>query len=151
MVKGRDVSNMNRIITSENSTIILHFYASGRILICTISDPDDDNGEIIDVIKRVGMRFWSRYQHQIEAFRLGGEKPIFNGYDYELDTLFLGGKIAYHLPQLITNPVSLDQVHKIGVINDLRVLKLRISAMGKFKNTKIRKKISSSQCFQIRK
>ena len=95
------------------------------------------------------MRFWSRYQHQIEAFRLGGEKPIFNGYDYELDTLFLGGKIAYHLPQLITNPVSLDQVHKIGVINDLEY-KVAYLCNGKNSEHKIAKDLQLSM-FQIRK
>ena len=149
MVKGRDVSNMNRIISSENSTIILHYYAVGRILICSISDPDDENGEIIEVMKRVGLRFWNRYQVAIEAFRLGSEKPSCRGFEYELEILFYGGKIAFHLPQLIINPVALDRVRKMGAIDDLEY-KVASLCNGKNSEHKIIKDLKLSQ-FQMRK
>jgi hypothetical protein len=149
MVKGRDLSNMNRIISSENSTIILHYYSAGRILICSISDPDDENAEIIEVMKRVGLRFWNRFHGEIEAFRLGGEKPVCKGFDYELDILFFGGKIAYHLPQLIISPVALDRVRKVAGIDDLEY-KVALLCNGKNSEHKIIKDLNLSQ-FQMRK
>jgi hypothetical protein len=58
MKKGRDVSNMTRVVSSENSSISLHYQPKARVLVCAISDPDDDVERITQNLKLLGKRFW---------------------------------------------------------------------------------------------
>ncbi len=119
MRKGRDVRNMNRILSSEQSSLFLHFQPEGHILVCAVSDPEDETEEIVAALKKIGNRFWQKFRHSIEAFRKGGEKKDFNAFIVDIDNTTLNGKVALHFPQLHVNKKSLLRLIEMGAISQI--------------------------------
>ncbi len=118
MRKGRDVSNMNRVLSSENSTILLHYEPNARVLVCAISDPDDDGDVIIKVLQQVGSRFWKKYRKDLDAFRTRPDNRIFAPFAIDIQNLTRGGKVGEINVELQIAKNALDRVRAMGVITE---------------------------------
>ncbi|HMF33861.1 MAG TPA: hypothetical protein VKK79_20720 [Candidatus Lokiarchaeia archaeon] len=125
MRKGRDVSNMNRILTSENSTILLHYQPNARVLICAIADPDDDSEVIIKVLRQIGKRFWKKHRKDLEVFRALSENRVFSSFVIDIENLTRGGKVGEVNVNLQIAKTALERVLAMGVIteNEFQVAK----------------------------
>lgn len=118
MKKGRDVSNMTRVVSSEGSTIVLYYQPQARILICSISDPDDNREKIMEVLQILGKRFWLKHRSDLDVFRRENIRDIFNSFSVEIDTYTLEGKVAEKFPKLLVGKNTLNRIKTMGVISD---------------------------------
>lgn len=147
MAKGRRVNEMNRIIESEDSTIIIYYHPLSRILFCSISDADDDIEKIKDVIHKIAKRFWKKHQSDLKVFRATTEKVRFQTLTADIENLTRGGKIAEVFPKLLVVKSVLEKVLTTGMINDFdfqiallctgKNSPLKISRMLRFKRNEI--------------
>lgn len=117
MKKGRDVSNMNRVVSSENSSISLHYQPKARVLVCAISDPDDDVERITQNLRLLGKRFWLKHKTDLEIFRKENIREIFNPFGVDIETISVGGKIGEKFPKLIIAEPALERIKMMGIIN----------------------------------
>lgn len=117
MKKGRDVSNMTRVVSSENSSITLHYQPLARVLVCAISDPDDDVERITQNLKLIGKRFWLKHKTDLEIFRKENVREIFNTFGVDIETISVGGKIGEKFPKLIIAEPALERIKMMGIIN----------------------------------
>jgi hypothetical protein len=117
MKKGRDISNMSRVVSSENSTITLHYQPKARVLVCAISDPDDDVEKITQNLILVGKRFWLKHKTDLEIFRKENLRDIFNSFAVDIETISLGGKIGEKFPKLLIAEPALERIKMMGIIN----------------------------------
>ena len=143
MKKGRDVSNMIRSVESEGSLIIIYYHPQSRVMICSISDPDDDRVKIIELIKILGKRFWLKHQADIDIFRKENIRDIFNSFSVDIDTYSLEGKVAESFPKLMVALKSMNRIKMMGVVSELeyKVAKL---CDGKTSSLKISKDLQIS-------
>nr|MDO8113324.1 hypothetical protein [Candidatus Sigynarchaeota archaeon] len=118
MRKGRDVSNMNRTLLAENSTVTLHYEPEARVLISTISDPDDDTDVIIAACKRIGERFWKKHKENLEEFRIHMDKSAFKAFIPDIEMVLHDGKIAEIFPVLQIPIKTLQRINAMGVISN---------------------------------
>lgn len=118
MRKGRDISNMNRVLLAENSTITMHYEPEARVLVSTISDPDDDTDVIIAACKRLGERFRLKHQVNIEEFRIHAEKSAFKAFIPDIEMVLHDGKIAEIFPKLQVPIKTLQRINAMGVISN---------------------------------
>ena len=114
MKKGRDVSNMTRVVSSENSSITLHFQPNARVLVCSISDPDDDVEKITHNLKLVGKRFWLKHKTDLDIFRKENLRDIFNPFGVDIETITLGGKIGEKFPKLLIAEPALERIKMVA-------------------------------------
>lgn len=117
MRKGRDLSNMNRILASEGATVILHYQPEGRILFASISDADDNTDKILDCLKILSRRFWKKHHSDVEQFRINSQKDIFKSFLIELQIMTLNGTIGEEFPKLSVSDSSLNRIHNMGMIS----------------------------------
>ncbi len=118
MAKGRRVNEMNRVIESEDSTILIYYHPLSRILFCSISDADDDTEKIKEVIHKIAKRFWKKHQSDLKVFRATTEKTRFQTLNADIENLTRGGKIAEVFPKLLVAKRVLEKVLTMGTIND---------------------------------
>ncbi len=118
MAKGRRVNEMNRVIESEDSTIVIYYHPLSRILFCSISDADDDTEKIKEVIHKIAIRFWKKHQSDLKVFRATTEKGRFQTLNADIENLTRGGKIAEIFPKLLVAKSVLDKVLTMGMIDD---------------------------------
>jgi hypothetical protein len=118
MKKGRDISNMNRVLIAENSTITMHYEPEARVLVSTISDPDDDTDVIIAACKRLGERFWKKHQVNIEEFRIHADKSVFKAFIPDIEMVLHDGKIAEIFPKLQVPVQTLQRINAMGIITN---------------------------------
>ena len=118
MAKGRRVNEMNRVIESEDSTIVIYYHPLSRILFCSISDADDDTEKIKDVIHKIAIRFWKKHQSDLKVFRATTEKGRFQTLNADIENLTRGGKIAEIFPKLLVAKSVLEKVLTMGMIDD---------------------------------
>jgi len=118
MAKGRRVNEMNRVIESEDSTILIYYHPLSRILFCSISDADDDTEKIKEVIHKIAKRFWKKHQSDLKVFRTTTEKSRFKTLNVDIENLTRGGKIAEVFPKLLIVKNVLEKVLTMGMIND---------------------------------
>lgn len=118
MRKGRDVSNMNRTLLAENSTVSMHYQPEGRVLISSISDPDDDTDVIVAGLRRIGEKFWKKHRENIEEFRVSMDKTSFKGFIPDIELVLRDGKVAEIFPRLAIPIKTLQRLRLMGVIND---------------------------------
>lgn len=118
MRKGRDVSNMNRILASENSSILLHYQPNARVLICAIADPDDDSEVILKVLRQIGRRFWKKHRKDLDLFRTRSDNKVFSSFVIDIENLARGGKVGEVHVELQIAKNALDRVKAMGVISD---------------------------------
>ncbi|MHA1998832.1 MAG: hypothetical protein ACTSU9_11975 [Promethearchaeota archaeon] len=118
MRKGRDVSNMNRTLLAENSTVTLVFQPMARVLISCISDPDDDTEIIIAACRRIGVRFWKKHRENLDNFRTTLDKNPFNSFIPDVELTLRDGHVAELFPILQINHKTLHRITLMGVIDD---------------------------------
>ncbi|MHA1821828.1 MAG: hypothetical protein ACTSU2_11135 [Promethearchaeota archaeon] len=144
MKKGRDVSNMTRLLEGENSLIIIYYQPIARVLVCAISDPDDNHDEIIGILKTLGKRFWAKHRRDLDLFRKEGNRERFSSFGIEIDTYSLEGKVAEKFPKLLIALQALERVKMMGVIDDLEYKVAKI-CNGKNSVLKISKELGKSE------
>jgi Fe2+ transport system protein FeoA len=118
MRKGRDVSNMNRVLTSENSSILLHYQPNARVLVCAIADPEDDSEVIVKVLQQIGKRFWKKHRKDLELFKTLSENRVFSTFIIDIENLARGGKVGEIHIDLQIAKAALERVLAMGVINE---------------------------------
>jgi len=136
MAKGRRVNEMNRVVTSEDSTIFIYYHPLSRILFCSISDADDDTEKIKEVIHKIANRFWKKHQSDLKVFRTTTEKSRFQTLNADIENLTIGGKIAEVFPKLLVAKNVLEKVLTMGMINNFE-FQIALLCIGKNSPLKI--------------
>ena len=150
MKKGRDVENMSRIVSSENSLIILHFHPLSRVLMCSISDPDDEQEKLVEVLRVLAKRFWSKHKSDIEIFRKENTRDVFTAFVPDIETYTLEGKVAEKFPLLLIAESALDRIIKMGVVDDFE-FKIAKLCDGKTSTLKISKELDGTSVEAIKR
>lgn len=136
MAKGRRVNEMNRVVESEDSTILIYYHPLSRILFCSISDADDDTEKIKEVIHKIAMRFWKKHRSDLKVFRTTTEKARFQTLNADIENITLGGKIAEVFPKLLVAKNVLEKVSLMGMIDNID-LEIALLCTGKNSPLKI--------------
>ncbi len=144
MVKGRRVNEMNRVIESEDSTVLIYYHPLSRVLFCSISDADDDTEKIKDVIHKIAKRFWKKHQSDLKVFRATTEKGRFQTLNADVENLTRGGKIAEGFPELLVAKSVLEKVLTMGLITDYD-FQIALLCTGKNSALKISRMLSSKR------
>jgi hypothetical protein len=118
MAKGRRVNEMDRVLQSEDSTIFIYYHPLSRILFCSISDADDNNDKIEEVIHKIAIRFWKKHQSDLKNFRTTTDKSRFQTLIADIENLTIGGRIAEEFPKLLVIKNVLEKVLSMGMITD---------------------------------
>ena len=118
MVKGKKKDELMRTIESENSTIVIFYHPTSRVLFCSISDADDNTDRIIDVIRKIASRFWKKHKSDIELFRDTTEKSRFQTIIADIENLTHGGTIAEVFPKLLISVSVLKKIVSMGMISN---------------------------------
>ncbi|MFX1503004.1 MAG: hypothetical protein ACFFDH_18735 [Promethearchaeota archaeon] len=118
MSKGRRVNEMDRILQSEDSTILIYYHPLSRILFCAISDADDDIDKIEEVIHKIANRFWKKHQSDLKNFRATTDKSRFQTLGADIENLTIGGRVAEVFPKLLVVKSVLEKVLSMGMITD---------------------------------
>ena len=118
MAKGRRVNEMNRVVESEDSTILIYFHPLSRVLFCSISDADDDTEIIEEIIHKIANRFWKKHQSDLKVFRATTEKSRFQTLSADIENLTIGGRIAEVYPKLLVVKKVLEKVLLMGMIDE---------------------------------
>jgi len=116
MSKGRRVNEMDRVLQSEDSTILIYYHPLSRILFCSISDADDDSDKIEEVIHKIANRFWKKHQSDLKNFRATTDKSRFQTLIADMENLTIGGKIAEVFPNLLVVKSVLEKILSMGMI-----------------------------------
>ena len=119
MAKGRRVNEMNRIVESEDSTILIYFHPLSRVLFCSISDADDDSEKIEEIVHKIANRFWKKHQSDLKVFRATTEKSRFQTLGADIENLTIGGRIAEVYPKLLVVKKVLEKVLLMGMIDEI--------------------------------
>ncbi len=136
MSKGRRVNEMNRVLQSEDSTILIYYHPLSRILFCSISDADDNTEKIEEVTHKIANRFWKKHQSDLKNFRVTTDKSRFHTLIADIENLTIGGRIAEVFPKLIIVKKVLEKVLTMGMIDDLD-FKVAMQCTGKNSPLKI--------------
>lgn len=142
MAKGRRINDMNRIISGEDSTIIIFYHPLSRVLFCSISDADDDKEKLIEVLRKIGSRFWKKHQRDIKNYRSTSDKSDFVSFNYDIDILSMGGHAAEILPKLVVPKSALERIKNMGMIND-KDLEIALMCNGKNSPLQISREFAS--------
>lgn len=118
MAKGKRSNEIIRTVESEDSTIVIFYHPTSRILYCSISDADDNTDKLIDVIQKIANRFWKKHQSDIKAFRTTTERSRFQTINTDIENLTHQGKIAEVFPTLLIAKNVLEKILSMGMIND---------------------------------
>lgn len=118
MAKGRRVNEMNRLLQSEDSTILIHYHPLSRVLFCSISDADDNSDKIEEVIHKIANRFWKKHQSDLQNFRRTTDKSRFQTLIADIENFTIGGKVAEVFPKLLIVKNVLEKVLSMGMINE---------------------------------
>ena len=118
MAKGKRVNEMNRVLQSEESTILIYYHPLSRILFCSISDADDNIDLLKDLVYKIAVRFWKKHESDLKLFRTTTEKSRFQTFKADIENLTIGGRAAEVFPRLLVVKNVLEKVLTMGIIND---------------------------------
>ncbi len=118
MAKGRRVNEMNRVLQSEDSTILIYYHPLSRILFCSISDADDNTDKLKEVMLKIAIRFWKKHESDLKIFRSTTEKSRFQTFIADIENLTIGGRVAEVFPRLLVVKNVLEKVLTMGIINN---------------------------------
>ena len=141
MSKGRRVNEMNRVLQSEDSTILIYYHPLSRILFCSISDADDNTDKIEEIIHKIANRFWKKHQSDLKNFRATTDKSRFHTLIADIENLTIGGRIAEVFPKLLLVKKVLEKVLTMGMINDID-FQVALQCTGKYSPLKISRNLS---------
>ncbi|MHA1648182.1 MAG: hypothetical protein ACTSVL_11460 [Promethearchaeota archaeon] len=116
--ENRTLSNFSRILMIGKFSIIIHYYHAAKILLCSLSDVDDNKEKILSVLETLGRRFWQKHSMDIDKFLQTNKKEMFNSFIIEIEMLTRNGKIAENLPKLIVNDSTLTRLCKMELISE---------------------------------
>ena len=144
MSKGRRVNEMNRVLTSEDSTIFIYYHPLSRILFCSISDADDNSEQIKEVLHKIANRFWKKHQSDLKIFRTTTEKSRLQTLIVDIENLTIGGRIAEVFPKLLVAKNVLEKVLSMGMITNFD-FQIAINCNGKNSPLKISRMLSKNR------
>ena len=116
MRKGRDVSNMNRTLLAENSTVTMHYHPQARVLVSVISDAEDYTDILIAACKKIGERFWKKHHPSLKEFRKSMDKTLFRSFVPDVEMILRDGHVAEIFPKLEIPVSTLQRITLMGVI-----------------------------------
>lgn len=122
MAKGRKLDEIVRVIETERCSIIISYHPLSRLLVCSISDAEDNIEKIKKVIHKIANRFWQKHQSELEMYRSTTDKSKFQIFEADMEILTMGGTIAEDYPTLIIIKNVLQNIRSMGIINDLDYL-----------------------------
>ncbi len=141
MSKGRRVNEMNRVLQSEDSTILIYYHPLSRILFCSISDADDNTEKIEEIIHKIANRFWKKHQSDLKNFRATTDKSRFHTLIADIENLTIGGRIAEVFPKLQIDKKVLEKVLTMGMIDD-KDFQVALQCSGKNSPLKISRNLN---------
>ena len=144
MAKGRRVNEMDRVLQSEDSIVLIYYHPLSRILFCSISDADDDSEKIEEVIHKIANRFWKKHQSDLKNFRTTADKSRFQTLIADIENLTVGGHIAEIFPKLLLVKGVLEKVFSMGMIDDFD-LQVALQCTGKNSPLKISRFFNKKQ------
>ncbi len=144
MAKGRRVNEMDRLLQSEDSIVLIYYHTLSRILFCSISDADDDSEKIEEVIHKIANRFWKKHQSDLKNFRTTADKSRFQTLIADIENLTIGGHIAETFPKLLIVKGVLEKVLSMGMIDDFD-LEVALQCTGKNSPLKISRFLNKKQ------
>ena len=118
VTKGGKAEEITRVIEAEDSTIMIYFHPSSRVLFCSISDADDDIDKLKNAIKKISSRFWRKHQSDIKIFRSTNKKGKFQAINADIENITMGGRIAEIFPKLLVVRKVLEKILSMGTISD---------------------------------
>ena len=118
VTKGGKAEEITRVIEAEDSTIMIYFHPSSRVLFCSISDADDDIDKLKNAIKKISSRFWRKHQSDIKIFRSTNKKGKFQAINADIENITMGGRIAEIFPKLLVVRKVLEKILSMGTITD---------------------------------
>lgn len=144
MAKGHNLEDIIRIIEAESSTITISYHTPSRILICSISDADDNIEQIKKAMIKIGNKFWKKHKAEIDHFRKTDDKSKFKTFSADIEVITMGGTIAEEYPQLIIIKNVLQSIRSMGIINDLEYL-VALKCNGKNSPLEISRKFDKTK------
>lgn len=118
MAKGRKVNEMNRVIESEDSIILIYYHPLSRVLFCSISDADDNADKLKSFMLSVGNRFWKKHKSDLELYRTTTDKSRFQTFIVDMENLSMGGRVGEIFPKLLVIKNVLTKILSMGMISD---------------------------------
>ncbi len=143
IARGKNLNELMKTIETESTLIVLFYHPLSRMLICSISDVEDNIEKIKDVIKKIGSRLWLKHQSEIELYRSTTDKSRIQIFTADIEIMTLGGKIAEDYPKLIVIKNILQKIRSMGIINDFDYL-VAINCNGKSSPLEISRKFEKS-------
>ncbi len=142
MAKGKRINDISRVISGETSTIMMYYHPLSRVLFCSISDADDDNEKLNEILKKFGSKFWKIHNKDLKNFRITLEKNNFSNFTKEIEVLSIKGHGAEVLPKLIIAKKALGRIKNMGIITD-QELEIALECNGKNSPLKISRTLNS--------
>jgi len=142
MKKGKRINDISRVVSGEESTIMMYYHPLSRVLFCSISDADDDKEKLIEILKKFGSKFWNTHHKDLKKFRITSEKKKFSNFTVEIDDISIKGHGAEFLPKLIIAKNALGRVENMGIITG-QELKVALECNGKNSPLQISRTLNS--------
>ncbi|MBY9006246.1 MAG: hypothetical protein KGD63_05770 [Candidatus Lokiarchaeota archaeon] len=120
--EDKETNKIIKLIETISSTILLFYHPISRILICSISDEEDNIEKLKESIYKIMNRFWQKYKSELELYRSTTDKTKFQIFKVDIEILTMGGEIAVEYPKLIIIKNVLNNIRSMGIINDLDYL-----------------------------
>ena len=117
MAKSESTNEMTRVLESEDTTFLIYYHHPSRVLICSISDADDDIGQTKKVLQKIGQRFWKKHRSDLKLFRETTEKK-FQSFIADIENITFGGRISEVFPKLLVVESVLERILDTGVITE---------------------------------
>ncbi len=117
MAKSESANEMNRVLESEDTTFLIYYHHPSRVLICSISDADDDIDQTKKALYKIGQRFWKKHRSDLKLFRETTEKK-FQSFIADIENITFGGRISEVFPKLIVVESVLERILANGIINE---------------------------------
>ena len=115
MNKSESTNEMTKVLESEDTTFLIYYHHPSMVLICSISDADDDIGQTKKALQKIGQRFWKKHRSDLKLFRETTEKK-FQSFIADIENITFGGRISEVFPKLLVVESVLERILEKGVI-----------------------------------
>ncbi|TFG25690.1 MAG: hypothetical protein EU529_00320 [Promethearchaeota archaeon] len=117
MAKSESTNEMNRVLESEDTTFLIYYHHPSRVLICSVSDADDEIGQTKKALYKIGHRFWKKHRSDLKLFRETTEKK-FQSFNADIENITFGGRISEVFPKLLVVESVLERILANGIITE---------------------------------